>query len=1136
MQKALKKLTAVLFLLSLMVSPQAKQMPSYGMVEGESQEGLIKVDLPLPLVEIELKELLLSADSPVKRIDVFELDPIHNTLFLSGEIELPTSLLLTLEEQAERKLERIHSFKITLGFPSARLLSASRYALFRIHKFELDGIDYSKGFHIVSRVLTAVLSNRSLINYFMDDTKPPTDYQATDLSSQVKKFLDTKAIVFRDNTVRVRFALEEFTDLKRFAFLKDLRLWHFSPILLKGTKDSVAFRIEAGMGKPGQAWVDAAKERQGSDELSLREAREKLYREHSYNDEVERILKTDLNLALERTGIFDWSPISLKEIQALEHLLLTRARSFLNEDNNFFVADPIEAKIVFFREADNIISHTVLEIKKRQLLDNENRSGGRHGNALPIATKRFSQKALDQFTNFFRDFEFDNEPLFSHLRVVLAPQFPGIIIKGDVNLNLNTLFEMGLEGSGVDFSGPPVRFDENTYGRSLPFELSLHVFMRDDSIFELDIRNATVGEGQNKVILTPKTQKGDFLAEFTKMVTVNILKTYLISDPLGTSEEGDNPELKRSKLIEKIQNYKEDFQRIVSTKQKDEISDELIRLSELDLKNPLFDAPSEMAEEELTEFFKGLLDYDDNTGRVQINLSPRLFSEKISDADNTLQIWNFEPIFDKRANKTYFELSVGDHLRTKSYIDYLYNREERADSIDFTGTTGMIKDESPVDYSLKVNLSEFKNTINSILTASIDPQYKAIQRELRAPVEASYNLLEDISLTSAGSDLNLTFTLNSIEKKKKGLGSRIFGRLFNGDSKEYEINNSRATFSAKVGLSSIPLASVKEELLRRNPNEVFLGDSLIRLELKTIGRTVENSGFVSSLINKMIGNVDLESGLLGKNLKKLILKVAGPYLNASGNESGKTVLAGMHINQYAKIFTLDGDILFQINPRIAGPVWDFYPLKNQAFSSEKLGIFVDPKTETLNVDFKSAFAPSSVDKIKIYQLIKTAQETIKKVKNGEIQSHADLLKAYDLIFYNNDRIKKSLYHKLQSIIGNYQDLTFDQYNAKSDQFSFTSTGAELIHIASASLSLRTSLINLRKISSQFPEIQYDQQIKEIIDQLTQKFIIPSLDIYKKKYHENNERILARDITDWNFYVYPDALFAENTYQILTELL
>ncbi len=1135
MSKPLKLLTVVLFLLSTMLSSNAKHLPDFGMLEGESQEGLVKVDLPLPLIEMELKELLLNPASPIKNIRTFELDPINNTLFLAGDIEMPSSLLLTLEEQAERKLEKIHSFNITIGFPSPRLLSASRYALFRIHKFELDGIDYSNGFHIISRVLTAVLSNRSLVNYFMDDKKPPTQYEDSDLSSQVKNFLDTKAIVFRDNTVRVRFALDEFADLKRFSSLKDLRLWHFSPILLKGTKESIAFRIEAGMGKPGQAWVDAAKERQSNDELSLREAREALYHEYAYSPEVEKEIKDKMSLTLERSEIINWSAISEKEIASLESLVLSKARKYLNSDDRLFTADPVHAKIAFMRKVEDMITSTVLRIKKKELLDRENRHGGRPGLSLPFATKRFSQKALDQFTNFFRDFEFDNEPLFSKLKVVLAPQFPGVVVKGEVNLNINTLFELGLEGSGIDFSGPPVRFDENTYGRSLPFELSLEVFMRDQSIVELDIRNATVGEGNNRVVLTPKTQKGNFLSEFTKMVTVNILKTYLITDPLGASEEGKDPEAKRLELKRKIEKFKETFNRVRTSNSPDQVPEDLIVFSELDLKNPLFEIPAQLAEEELTQFFSGLLGYDEDTGRVQVNLSPSLFSEKISDAENTLQIWNFEPLFDKAANKTYFELAIGDQLRTKTYINHLYQRPEKRDSEEFTGTTGMIGDESPVDYSLKVDFAEFKRTINTILTASLEPQLKKINSQLSAPKEMSFNTLEDLSLSSQGNDLNLSFSLNSIEKKERGLGSRFFGSLFGGNSEKYEVKSSRATFKAKIALSAIPLENIKNRLLRVNPQEVFLGDTLIRLELKTLGRTVDNPSFVSKMINSMIGNVNLESGLIGKNLKKLILKIAGPYLNASGEDNGKTVLAGIHLNQYAKVFTLDGDIYFQINPRIAGPIWDFYPLKDQSFGSKKIGLFVDPKAKTLNLDFKSAFAPSSVDKIEIYQLIKKAKQTVLYLEENGVKDEADLLRLYDEIFYNNDRTKKSLYHKLLSILSNYQDLTFDQYVENADQFSFTSTGAELIHIASASLSLRNVIRNLEEAGAAYEAIQYNEQMKRINSELENKFINPALKIYGDRFHKNNANILKKNITDWNFYVYPEALYAENTYRVLLNL-
>lgn len=1134
MTNVLKKLTAVLILMTFSLGLSAKHMPDYGMIEGESQEGLVKVDLPFPLVDMELRDLLQAEGSPIKSIETLKLDPINNTFILEGSLILPSSILHTLEEQANSKLEKLHHFAITLALPSPKLLSASRYVLFKIHEFKLDGIDYSKGFHIISNVLGAILSNRSLVNFFMDDTKVPTDYRPEDLSSQIKNFLDTKAIVFRDNTIRVRFALSEFTDLKRFSALKDLRLWHFSPILLKGTQNNIAFRIEAGMGKPGQAWVDASKEREDDDETSIIEARSKLYQEYSYNEKVQKQLENNLSLAVEQSAITQWNSISQRELSELGQLLESKARHHLSREDYFFEADPVEAHHAFLKEANDIIKTSVLKIKRNQLLDDANRLGGSYGHTMPVATKRLSQKALDQFTNFFRDFEFDQEPLFSQLKVALAPQFPGVVVKGNVNLNINTLLEIGLEGSGVEYATTPLRFDESTYGTGLPFELSLNVYMRDDSILELDVKSASLGEGSHLVHLTPKNQNGDFLSEFAKMVTVNVLKTYLISDPLSTGE-GDASEKKRD-LTQKIRNFKRKFDLVAGNKsQSEEAAEDLRRFIELDLKNPLFEIPAQLAETELTEFFSGLLGYDNETGRIQVNLSPKTFSEKLGQAENSLQIWNLEPLFDKGANKTFLELSVGDDLRTKKYINHLYTRKEKRDSEDFRGITGQIKDQTPVDYSLNIDLSQFKTTVNKILTASIDTQVKDISKQLRAPKEASFSLLEDLSLTTSNEDLNLSFSLNAIEKKKKSFGSRFFGRIISGDKNDFIIEQTRSSFKAKINLVSVPLESVKAQLLRKNPSEVFLGDSLIRVDLLAIGRTVENDGFVSSLINRLIGNVNLESGLLGKNLKKLVLKIAGPYLNSEGRNNGSTKLAGININEYAKVFTVGGEIYLQINPRIAGPVWDFYPLKTQEFNKRKIGIFANPQTNSLNIDFKSAFAPSSADKVIIHGIISKARELTKKIQNEGLTSESEVLKIYDQVFYNSDRTKLSLYHQFLGVLAHYQDLTLSQYQEGLDQFTFTSAGAELIHIASAATSLKKTMNELLLLSEDLSSLSYQEQLKAIIKRLEDQFIKPSLAIYKDKFHSNNKRLLAQDVTDWNLYVYPETLFAENTYQALLKL-
>ncbi len=1129
MKNIILLLTVFLTVSIFSTKSEAYDLVDYGMVGSSSEEGLLKIDIPLPIIENELRAILLQKDSYVKNIELLKLDPINRTLTFKGDIEMPESLLLTMEEKAGDSLKKEHSLKLVITFPSARILSASRYVQFKINRLELDGMDYSKGMNIISSVLPALLINRSLVNYFLDESKAPTDYSDKDISLLVKTFLETKAVKFRDNTISIRFNLSEFTDLKRFSYLEELRLWHFSPILIKGTKDKVAFRIEAGLGKPGKEWISSAKERQDSDAQDLKEFRKELYAKFKYSSLVERDIKTYIDAEINRIGLNNWTIRAEREINDLKSQIISRARSFLTVDDEIFTADPEMAFYDFQKEFKEYSLNGLLDIKKRLTLENAKFAGGINNNNLPIATKRFSQKAVNQFTNYFRDFEFDNEQLFSSLNVVLAPHLPGIVVRGEVNLNINSLLEMGLEGSGINFAGPKLRFDEKTYGKSLPFELTLYTDLQDLSVLELDIKNLTIGRDSNKVIFANNSKNGDFLKEFSKMTIINVLKTYMMSDPLASTDtEGEKLTFDdlRNKLFEKIENYKNNILLLSTKSLKGQLSD-LIKIKALELNNPFNETPGQIAEAQVVEFFKEIIGYDRSTGRIQIRLSPSLFSEKIMNSDNNFNIWNFEPLFDKSMDKTYLELSFGDGNRTKNYLGHLKTRPENKDSQEFTGTTGNIKNEGDIDYHLTLNLTDFERTVNTLLKDSLIPQQEAANSKLAQPIESDISLLEDVTLkATTDNSLALNFTFLSIEKSKKGIIRRIFS---SGDD-QFDIERTRSKVSAKIKVTAVNKSLYEKEILKKSPNEVFLGSTLLKIDLEGIGKTIENPGLLGKVMNKMIGNIDLNNSFLGLNLKSMILKVMGPFLNERKEDNGNTILGGFRLNKFLKIYTHSKELLLQINPRFAGPVWDFYISENGESHGKKVGLVVDSKTNSISFDFKSAFALSTVDKIELYKIM-TDAEALSNMERDRL-SDAQKLLYYDKIFYNSDSTKPSLYHRLIKVLNNYDNLVL----AKNEVFSssdYTSAGAELMHIAAAATALRNVIRIFNDNSLSMPG-NYEVRMEEIEKELTQKYIIPMKNKYAASFEKNNDKIVSKKITDWNYLIFPDAIFAQKAFEYISE--
>lgn len=1034
-----------------------------------------------------------------------------------------------MEDKVGDKLMNEHTISLVLGFPQ---YVRGQYIELDIKKFVLDDIDYTNGMHMVTNVARGLLTNRSLLNYFMDDTKAPTDYSDDDLSKVIKDLFDNQEIVIKDNRIRARFNFMKLTGLTRYKELENLQVWNIGPKKLKGTKEGVVFIIEGGIGNPSLSYIKGIRSDSKLAAEELIELRAKEYLTYGFNKDVEsRLTKLHSHL-MEATGIFNWNTREEIIIKEILNTVISKARKSLTKDDLYFIDEPQKANIEYFENAEEYLRVSIADLKLRHVVDMQNRNGGREGKDKPFVQTRISQNAVSQFTNFFRDFKLiEKEPLFKELNVVLAPHLPGIVLKGRVNLEIKSLFEMGLDGEGIDFNNPDIRLDSKTYGKSVPFELSLYVYMRDNGVLELDIKEAVLGEGSlGRVHLTPKTDKGYFLEEFTKLAVSNILKTYLISDPLA-AKEGDEAKLDpkeiKEDLIRKLEDFKKNFTTLNSVKS----VKELLEVKKLDLKGPFTSIPEEMTEEHLVEFFNNILGMDRETGRLQVNLDPKILSEKILYAQNNIQVWNIEPIFDSLMDKTYIDLAIGNGVRTKDFINDLYTRQAKKDSLSFAGTSGNIENEGPVDYSFKIDLREFESMVNSILTASIAPQVFEAKRQFEALEEGSVNILEDLTLrTQDDNQLYLSISLNQIKKKKRWFGARIFNGIFNHDAMNYVIENNRSSIMARIKLHAVNLNDYKKELLAKNPSEIFLGNTLLKIELDSIGRTLENPGIFGSVLNAMIGDVNLKNGIVGSTLKKLVLKIAGPILNPTDKENGSVNLAGFTLNNYLKVFTTKKDILLQLNPRLAGPVWDFLLVQDQDFKGRKIGVGIDYDKKQINFDFKMVFNPSTVDKHELYLIMDEASEIVKDVQDGKIRTSQDFIRIYDRLYYNSDIKKRSLVHRLKSVISSYDALAL--LNEDESHFdNYSTTGAEFMQIATTA-KVVTDAINAVANLKQPSGLNYQERARETALEIDEKYVGPFYRYYSKRYKENNQKIINGAISDWTLYILPDALFAQKAYEFL----
>jgi hypothetical protein len=643
----------------------------------------------------------------------------------------------------------------------------------------------------------------------------------------------------------------------------------------------------------------------------------------------------------------------------------------------------------------------------------------------------------------------------------------------------------------------------------------------------------------HRVVLQTHQDGGNFLTGFTKIVVAEVLKSYLFEQAVApeTGSTDVSEEEKREKLFHKLHAYRKEM---LDLQTQGNLMSDLVSLGKLGLKDPFITADSTnpaIAGIQTIALLKDVIGYDDNTGRIQISLDPSLLANRIYGAKNNLQLWNLLPLYDNKMNQTYLEVAVGNNTRTDRYLDFIDQRPEREASDLFTGIHGTRDKVSPVDYSLELDFESFQNAVNSILSESIDEHKESAKQALSSFEEGSQYLLEDIAINATGKgQLGVTVTMAEVVKKKRG----FLRRFFSGSDARHSIETTRTIVTAEVGLSVESIKKYRDQITL-GANEVLLSDKLIRVDLRRAGYKTGNSGIVNGLINMVAGNVNLASGFLGKKIKNLILKIAGPMLNPQGEKNGNAVLGGFHINDFVKIFTSTEEILLQVNPRFAGAMWDFYFLENENFYGKEIGLNINEQTGKIKIDFASALSITAMDKKELIAIMENSLKITEEMTNPKLapKNPGEWIIAVDNLVLRSDVLRPSLYVRFKNLLENYDsiiDVSLNGNQEGGNRFvNLTASGAELMHIAAAASVLAEAMKHTAiqiESSGHIGLTNHVQNIKAASQRLKSKYVKPLADFYQKKYNANNKKIMSKKITDWNSQFYSDAIFATKIYETI----
>ncbi|MBT3584030.1 MAG: hypothetical protein HN509_03910 [Halobacteriovoraceae bacterium] len=1140
-----------------------------------SEEPLVWAQIPVSLIEREARKILLTEGTTITRLDRLDFNPIRRLVNIAGEMTLPPDIVHDMQDiaGAEDIPKQAYSFKISFELPKAELVSKTRFFRMRFVEFKVNDQDMLPAFNIVGNIAAGLMVNTSFMGYMLDE-KPEVTINSEDaLSTQIKQMIEQKGILFRTDSISFKLDSSKIPQLKAFAELEHLRLWQVRPVLLKGTSDQYALRIEAGIGKPSKNWYKANKARYTSDALSLEEANQAHYSEfsnlkkfmaeiNSYKDEVYQSLAfKKLNKREEL------------ELKSLSSLLESKARAVLNKKDVLFLADPEKTYFLFRDYAKEHVVSFLSDLNRRHMIDQKVNNGGNKGTGMPFLEKRLSQDSVDHAIRFFKDFEFEGEQMFTQIKAVFAPHLPGIILRGMMNMDVNMLMRIGMEGSGIDFSNIPLRADQRTYGSGIPFELPLRIKMLDDSVIGLDVKSLAIGSGSQRFYIAANSPNAEALVVFAKMAITQTLATTLIEQPFALTEDGEveteeEPEPAYIRVFQNIHRQIKSYQSFVTDESN--FINSMLGIAKIDIEgNPFLLEGKEFVAGKMELFFKKLITYDRETQLIKVKLDPRIASDKILETKNDVQIWNIEPVYDKALANTFLELAVGNKKRSTSYLDMLKKRPDRINSETFTHVEEERK--SDLDLRVKLNLTSFEEFINQIFKDAYVTQNKEVEKALRKNESNEFMLVNFIKLNAVSEGklsmlVNVSRIIKTVKTRWAVNPARWFGSKYKVDVKKQTVQ-----LKGELLLSVKELAKYKNRI-KHAPNEIFLGKELISLDIAKVGVNITgDTGIFDKIVNMVAGDIDLKSGL-SKKLKVFLMKFAQKYINEEDpDKNGSLEMGGVKINQFVKLFTHKEELLLQLNPNVMGAAFAVRLMPNQVFNGVKLGTLINKERnpyskkiqDVISFDFMTAGNMGAMDKGELYKIMRDAGSLFKPYLNANSKSELKKLLSTQQLFAmalnNSDLIKMSLRHRLKATLAEYADvsdyvgtdtsvldaiyagLPADARLVMAPKGSkrITTTGVELMYFASCAAVLSMQLDRLLSKIEKFglnTEVAYVKEFEKASIDLKQRYVLELLENYRELgFAENNEKIVEKGPTDWNYVVYPDARYSNSVYQSLKEI-
>jgi hypothetical protein len=409
MNKALTFLTIIATVFACtMNSPNRRPAQTYKYTD----ESVVKLKVPLSLMKREIQAIADSSPM-IKKINYLNMDPLTRVLTVDMTVKYPLETLLTgWGVEPPKYYTDTQNVVIAVSFPKAKMMANTRYLNLKFHRFDINGTDYLSFFPTVANVVNTFIVNSDLLNYVYDMTESslPKGDDGEYYRNLMREVLENNGIRVNATMKSMAFKLnlkyiENLANFTRYKEYADLRIWQFSPFLLKGTSD-VFFHLEAGLGKPSKVWLSEYDARVAEDKSTILEVRSAQYKEFSNVQQVNSSLKEYLAKLLDQEKIRKTKLTRLyqNDIEKFENSFLSRAKENLTLSNENFEADPENEYMHFIGTQKDRIKNYVTDLDRRLTIDQHIKMGGVAGNKKPLITKRLGSDVVNASMNFLRDY------------------------------------------------------------------------------------------------------------------------------------------------------------------------------------------------------------------------------------------------------------------------------------------------------------------------------------------------------------------------------------------------------------------------------------------------------------------------------------------------------------------------------------------------------------------------------------------------------------------------------------------------------------------------------------------------------------------------------------------------------------